>query len=235
MPTYCLMDRRKPFDVKFRSTKNQGEIMKKLLLIAALAASSLSWATEANEKKKAVATTAPQTSSVAKADVTGGLKWTGYGVGKSHAGDLNLKSGSVEFKGEQLVGGTFVIDMSTLKTSDSPKLQGHLQSPDFFDIQKFPEGTFKITKVDIIPNAKAGEPTHKITGDLTIKGKTHSETLNATVSKEGTKWSAKAETEIKDRTQYDIVYNSAKFKAASALGDKLIEDKIKIEINVVTK
>jgi polyisoprenoid-binding protein YceI len=208
--------------------------MKKLILIATLLTASLSWAADA--KKKATApVAAPQAASAAKADVTGGLKWTGYGVGKSHTGDLNLKSGSVEFKGEQLVGGTFVIDMTTLKTGDSPKLQGHLQSPDFFDIQKFPEGTFKITKVEIIPNAKAGGPSHKITGDLTIKGKTHTETLDATIAKEGTKWTAKAETEIKDRTQYDIVYNSAKFKTASALGDKLIEDKIKIELNLATQ
>lgn len=206
--------------------------MKKFILIAALLTTSLSWATDAKKKTSAVAL---QSSTTAKADVTGGLKWTGYGVGKSHTGDLAVKSGSIEFKGEQLVGGTVVIDMTSLKTADSPKLQGHLQSPDFFDIQKFPEGTFKITKVEIIPNAKAGGPTHKIMGDLTIKGKTHAETLDATVTKEGSKWTAKAETEIKDRTQYDIVYNSAKFKAASALGDKLIEDKIKIEINVTTK
>ncbi len=205
--------------------------MKKLILFAFVLSTSLSWAADTKKTVKL----APQNSTAIKTDVTGGLKWTGYGVGKSHSGDLNLKSGSVEFKGEQLVGGTILIDMTSLKTADSPKLQGHLQSQDFFDIQKFPEGTFKITKVEIIPNAKAGGPTHKITGDLTIKGKTHSETLDATITKDGTKWTAKAETEIKDRTQYDIVYNSAKFKAASALGDKLIEDKIKIEINIATK
>ena len=207
--------------------------MRKLILIATLLAVSLSWAADAKDKKKAAA--ASQATHATTAEVTGGLKWTGYGVGKSHTGELTLKSGLVEFKGEQLVGGTFVIDMTSLKTADSPKLQGHLQSPDFFDIQKFPEGTFKITKVEIIPNAKAGGPSHKITGDLTIKGKTHSETLDANVAKEGTKWTAKAETEIKDRTQYDIVYNSAKFKAASALGDKLIEDRIKVEMNLATK
>lgn len=199
--------------------------MKKFILIATLFTASLSLA----------AATTPQTSSAATAKVTGGLKWTGYGVGKSHTGELTVKSGTVEFKGEQLVGGTFVIDMTSLKTTDSPKLQGHLQSADFFDVQKFPEGTFKITQVEIIPNAKARGATHKITGDLTIKGKTHSETLNAIVAKEGTKWTAKAQTEIKDRTQYDIVYNSAKFKPASALGDKLIDDKIKIELNLATQ
>lgn len=203
--------------------------MKQLILItAALLTASLSWAADA---KKAAAPAAATT----KVDVAGGLKWTGYGVGKSHAGDLTIKSGSIEMKGEELVGGTFVLDMASLKTADSAKLQGHLQSPDFFDIQKFPEGTFKITKVEAIKGAAAGSPTHKITGDLTIKGKTHPETFTATIAKEGAKWTAKAEAEIKDRTQYDIIYNSAKFKTASALGDKLIEDKIKIELNVATK
>lgn len=203
--------------------------MKKFILIATLLTASLSWAADAKNKKKTLE--APAAAAATKLDVTGGLKWTGYGVGKSHTGDLTLKSGSIELKGEQLVGGTFVIDTSTLKTADSPKLQGHLQSPDFFDIQKFPEATFKITKVEL---AQTGA-THKITGDLTIKGKTHSETFLANIKKEGTTWSAKAEAEIKDRTQYDIVYNSAKFKTASALGDKLIEDKIKVELNLTTK
>lgn len=207
--------------------------MKKLILIATLLTSSLSFAADAKDKKKAAA--APAATAATKMDVTGSLKWTGYGVGKSHAGDLTLKSGSIELKGEQIVGGTFVIDMKTLKTGDSEKLQGHLQSADFFDVQKFPEGTFKITKVETLIEAQEKGATHRITGDLTIKGKTNSEILNATILKEGTKWTAKASTEINDRTKYDIVYNSAKFKTASALGDKLIEDKIKLEMNLTTK
>lgn len=207
--------------------------MKNMILAATLLTASLSFAADA-KKKSAKAPAAPA-AAVTKVNVTGGLKWTGYGVGKSHAGDLALKSGSIEMKGEELTGGTFTIDMASLKTGDSEKLQSHLQSPDFFDIKKYPEGTFKITQVEPIKDAKAGSANYKITGDLTIKGKTHAETLMATVAKDGAKWTAKAETEIKDRTQYDIVYNSAKFKAASALGDKLIEDKIKIEMNIATK
>lgn len=204
-----------------------------MILISTLLITSLSFAADTKDKKKSTA--AAPAAAIAKADVTGGLKWTGYGVGKSHSGDLNIKTGSIEMKGDEIVGGTFIIDMASLKTADSEKLQGHLMSPDFFDVQKFPEGTFKITKVEAIAGAKAGEATHKITGDLTIKGNTHSETLLATVTKAGTKWTAKGETEIKDRTQYDIKYNSSKFKTVSALGDKLIEDKIKIELNLVTK
>jgi polyisoprenoid-binding protein YceI len=204
--------------------------MKKLALIAITLIAATSFAAGKKETKQAAPATAMN-----KMDVGGTLKWTGFGVGKSHGGDLTIKSGSIEMKGAELVGGEFVLDMASLKTGDSPKLEGHLKSADFFDVEKFKEGTFKITKVEVIKGAKPGSPTHNITGDLTIKGKTHPETFAATVTKEGKGFAATATTEIKDRTQYDIVYNSAKFKAVSALGDKLIQDNIKVELALKTK
>ena len=195
------------------------------LLTSALLASTLAFAAGKADKK------APA-GAIMKHDVTGTLRWTGYGVGKSHSGNLLLKNGEIEMKGKDITGGMFVIDMATLKTADSEKLQGHLQSPDFFDITKFPESTFKITKVEAIKSATA---THKISGDLTIKGKTNPVELMTTVTEANGKMTASGSTEIKDRTKFDIVYNSAKFKAVSALGDKLIEDNIKIELDVTTK
>jgi polyisoprenoid-binding protein YceI len=207
--------------------------MKKLILLSTLLLASISFAAGTAKDKKKMAAPAP--AAITKVDVTGDLKWTGYGVGKSHTGDLALQSGTVEMKSGELVGGTFTINMESLKTADSERLQGHLQSPDFFDVKANPTATFTITKVEALKDVKPGQPTHKITGDLTIKKNTHPETFMAVIKKDGAKWSAKAETEIKDRTQYGIVYNSAKFKTASALGDKLIEDKIKIELNLMTK
>ena len=198
------------------------------LFTTALLASTLAFAAGKADKKAPAA-------AVMKHDVTGSLKWTGYGVGKSHTGDLQIKNGQIEMKGKDLVGGMFTIDMATLKTGDSEKLQGHLQSPDFFDVAKFPESTFKITKVDAMKAPAAGTPTHKIWGDLTIKGKTNPVELMATVKEDAGKMTAMGMTEIKDRTKFDVVYNSAKFKAVSALGDKLIQDNIKIELNVATK
>ncbi len=199
------------------------------LFTATLLATTLTFAQDKKADKKAAA------AATTKTDVTGTLKWTGYGVGKSHSGDLQIKKGQVEMKGKELVGGDFVIDMSSLKTADSEKLQGHLQSPDFFDVTKHPESTFKITKVEAMKAPAADAPTHKIWGNLTIKGKTEPVELTATVKEAAGKTTAVATTEIKDRTKLDIVYNSAKFKAVSALGDKLIQDNIKIEMNIVTK
>lgn len=206
--------------------------MKKLLIIATSILASISFAESKATAKKDTKMAPP---ALTKIEVAGALKWTGYGIGKSHAGEITLKSGYVEFKGEELVGGTFIIDMATLKTGDSPKLEGHLKNADFFDVEKFKEGTFKITKAEAIKNAKAGEATHKITGDLTIKGKTHSETFDAIITKNGTTYTGVAKTQITDRTKYDIVYNSSKFKAASELGNKLIKDEIDIELDIKTK
>lgn len=168
-----------------------------------------------------------------KMGVTGVVKWTGYGVGKSHNGDINIKSGTVEMKGSRLVSGNFILDMTSLKTSDSAKLQAHLRSADFFDVEKFGEAQFKITKVEQIKNAGSG-PNHKIFGELTIKGKTNPEEFLATITKSGAGFVAAAETEIKDRTKYDVVYNSGKFKAVSLLGDKLINDNIKVLLDLKT-
>lgn len=203
--------------------------MKKILIIASMLA-SVSFADVA---KPVAATKAAKPTAVSKMNVIGTVKWTGFGVGKSHTGDIALKSGSVEMNGTTLTGGSFTLDMTSLKTGDSPKLQGHLRSPDFFEVDKFQEGQFKITKVEVLKDAKNG-PTHKIFGDLTIKGKTHPEEFLATVSKQGKGFAATADAEIKDRTKYDIVYNSGKFKAVSVLGDKLINDNIKIQLDIKT-
>ena len=50
----------------------------------------------------------------------------------------------------------------------------HLRSAEFFDVEKFPEITFKPTKY-----VSTGDSTYKIHGDLTIKGVTKNITLDA--------------------------------------------------------
>lgn len=206
-------------------------LMKSIISINLLA--SLSFATTPLVEKKAETTKLTKLTTN-KMNVSGQLTWTGFGVGKSHTGTITLKSGLVEMKDSNPIGGTFVLDMTSLKTGDSPKLEKHLKSTDFFDVEKFKEGIFKITAVETIKNAPVGTPTHKITGELTIKDKTHTEEFLAIITKKETTFNATAEAEIKDRTQYDIVYNSSKFKAVSVLGDKLIKDNIKIQLDLKT-
>jgi polyisoprenoid-binding protein YceI len=55
------------------------------------------------------------------------------------------------------------------------KRDAHLNSPDFFDTAKFPEITFRSTKI-----AEKGNNTYEVTGDLTMKGVTKPVALTVT-------------------------------------------------------
>lgn len=69
-------------------------------------------------------------------------------------------------------------------------------------------------------------------GDLTIKGKTHSQEMTATVFQKGSVLEAKVEMEIADRTLFDVKYNSAQYNLVSELKNKLIQDHIKLEMDL---
>jgi len=65
--------------------------------------------------------------------------------------------------------------------SNVAKLNEHLDSPDFFDAAKYPNATFKSTKVE-----KGATPDQlKVTGDLTLHGVTKPVTLDVTVNNVG--------------------------------------------------
>ncbi|HKE47164.1 MAG TPA: YceI family protein [Rhodanobacteraceae bacterium] len=65
--------------------------------------------------------------------------------------------------------------------SNVPKLDAHMESPDFFDAARYPTATFKSTKVE-----KGAAANHlKVTGDLAVHGATHPVTLDVTVNKIG--------------------------------------------------
>ncbi|MET4677187.1 MULTISPECIES: YceI family protein [unclassified Luteibacter] len=61
-----------------------------------------------------------------------------------------------------------------------PKLDEHLKSADFLDAAKYPNITFKSTKV-----VSAGKDKLKVTGDLTAHGVTKPVTLDVTLNKVG--------------------------------------------------
>lgn len=63
-------------------------------------------------------------------------------------------------------------------TSFVPDFDDHLKSDDFFDAAKYPNATFKSTKVE-----SAGEGKLKVTGDLTIKDVTRPVVLDVTLNK----------------------------------------------------
>jgi polyisoprenoid-binding protein YceI len=68
---------------------------------------------------------------------------------------------------------------ATIKTAsistDNERRDNHLRSDDFLNAEKFPELTFKSTKVEA-----SGKDTYRITGDLTIRDITRPVILDAT-------------------------------------------------------
>lgn len=76
-----------------------------------------------------------------------------------------------------------VVDV-TIKTEgldmDDEKWDEHLKGSDFFDVEKFPDMTFKSTSIEV-----TGENTANITGDLTLLGVTKPVTLAVVHNKSG--------------------------------------------------
>ena len=157
------------------------------------------------------------------------ITWIGKKVTGSHNGTIALQSGTLNVDGKKVTGGTFTIDMNSIKDADgSAKLEGHLKADDFFGTAKFPTSTFVITKV-----AGSGASL-TVTGNLTIKGITKPVSFPATVAvnADGTV-SALAGKILVDRTKYDIRYGSKSF--FDSIGDKAIDDNFEIGVKLVAK
>ena len=69
----------------------------------------------------------------------------------------------------------------------------------------------------------------EIAGDMTLRGKTNPESIQADIKIDGKKATAKGKMEI-DRTKYGLKYSSGKFFDPKKLGDKMIYDKFEIGV-----
>jgi polyisoprenoid-binding protein YceI len=162
-----------------------------------------------------------------------GINWHATKVGGEHKGIVKLAKGNLEIDGNRLKGGDFEMNMTTIVDTDkdtpNTRLTNHLRSEDFFSVEKHPSSTFRITKVEPIAKAKAGEPNYTVTGDLTIKGVTHPNTFPATVKIAGNSAEATAKVTV-NRMKYDIQYRSSFLGTAA---DKIIYDDFTIDLKLV--
>ncbi len=161
------------------------------------------------------------------------IKWDGYKVTGKHNGTVDLKSGNLEFDGEQLVGGNFTMDMTSITVLDltgnyKAKLEGHLKSDDFFGVEKHPTAKFEITRV--VSRGTPGD--YKVEGDLTVKGITKPIRFNAKVTEENGVKVARADMKL-DRTDYNVRYGSGSF--FDNLGDKTIYDEFDLSVELVAR
>ena len=167
------------------------------------------------------------------------VKFTGYGVGKNHPGMFKISYGTVSVKNDSISGGTFLIDIKSLRMEQKgkdiqTKLRPHLLSGDFFDAEKFGTSKFEITNIaplnekDTKKSLVEGANFY-ISGNLTLKGETKNISFPVKIDLDGNTLKAKANFDI-DRTQWKMNYGNDK-----TLGDKFISEKVNIEFDLEAK
>lgn len=164
------------------------------------------------------------------------VKFTGYGVGKKHPGNFRLSGGNVGISGNQITGGEFIINISSMEIEEKgemfqSKLRPHLLSGDFFDATKFGTAKFEITGV--APYIADGKDTSivaganfSISGNLTLKDETKNITFPARVDLDGNTLRATGNFNI-DRREWKIAYGNDK-----SLGDKFISETVNIKLDL---
>ena len=155
------------------------------------------------------------------------VQWLGAkAVGDSHSGTLDVSEGSLTIEDGLLVGGEFVVDMTTLDSDEGiGRLENHLKSDDFFSVDTYPTATLVINSAELVKQEE-----YNVSGDLTIKGATHPIEFKANAFEWDGVINARAEITF-DRSLYDVRYGSGSF--FSDLGDDLINDEIDLTVTLV--
>ena len=175
------------------------------------------------------------------------IEWVGTKVTGYHTGVVPVKSGDIIVSNGEVTGGKFILDLANLTVSgpknvdsaNSSKLQKHLRSADFFDVEKNPEGVFELISVkpyaggvvkdsadsrqEVINKYKVSDPTHTVNGNLTLKGTTKNIEFPARITVSGNMAEAIAKFNI-DRKDWNIIYPGQP--------DDLIRDKIHLGISI---
>lgn len=164
-----------------------------------------------------------------------GIKPTGF-----HTGTVPVKNGSIQVTNGKISGGHFTLDLANLTNTDLPKgedqdnLLGHLKGTikgkenDFFNVTKFPTGTFVLTKATELSN----DPNynHILYGSLTLKDISKPVAFKAHISTDANTLTATTETFKINRTEWGINFLSK--SVFEKLKDRFINDEIELKVNL---
>ena len=175
------------------------------------------------------------------------VEWVGTKVTGYHTGVVPIKNGEIIVNDGEVTGGKFVMDLANMKvsgpkasdSSSNNKLLTHLKSADFFDVEKNPEASFELTSIkpytggaikdtadprqEEINKYKVTDPTHMVSGNLTLKGITKNIEFPARITFTGNMAEAVAKFNI-NRKEWNIVYTGKP--------DDLIRDAIHLGISI---
>ena len=133
------------------------------------------------------------------------VDWAGSAGDHYHVGSLALKAGEIAVDNGKITGGKFTLDLTSIKSDAGERLDGHLKSPDFFDVAKFGEATYEIKSVKY-----TSDNTADIDGTLTLKGVTAAVKFSAKVRGiDDKKLFAEASFSF-DRTVFGVLYGPGK-------------------------
>lgn len=152
--------------------------------------------------------------------------------GKGHQGYIKPLAGTLAFDDNgTIAGGYFELDMNTITITDNKDtssdngLVSHLKDPDFFDVKKYPKGTFQVTKAVKV----SGDSSYDLTGQLTLRAITQEIRFPATIARQGKDLVATASVTI-DRTKWGITYQSG--SVFGLVKDELLEDKVPVTLDL---
>ncbi|MEZ2444574.1 YceI family protein [Chitinophaga sp. RCC_12] len=189
-----------------------------LLTLAACGGASTDQAK--TEEKKEAAVTGGAAYTIDTATTTVQWRATHKGGFAPRFGTIKVADGSLNVENGAVTGGSFDVNLTTLavdpasvtepdkKASD---LEGHLKSPDFFDVAKYSSAKFVITSVAPFDSTKQKSllpgATNLISGNLTLKDSTLNITFPAqiVVAESGVTANAKF---VIDRSSWGINYKT---------------------------
>jgi polyisoprenoid-binding protein YceI len=149
------------------------------------------------------------------------------GFSVKHMGIANVRGKFTEFEGTLEVKENLADSQAygTIKVAsidtDEPQRDEHLRSPEFFDVERFPEITFESTRVDAIDDESS-----RVTGNLTMHGVTREIKLDVLIQGSDTDpWgNTRAGLEAVgclNRSDFDMKFNQALGSGNLLVGDRV--------------
>ncbi|MFL9836396.1 YceI family protein [Flavobacterium sp. ST-75] len=165
------------------------------------------------------------------------IDWTGSKPTGKHTGTIKISEGEFAVKNDSVESGKFTLDMNSITVTDletgngKEDLEGHLKglgkeetADHFFNVNKYPTGTFEITGIT------QEEGKTMVEGNLTLKETTKNIKFPATITVTPDAVTLVSDSFKIDRTLWKVNYSSKSI--FDNLGDKYVDDEIEIKVNV---
>lgn len=150
------------------------------------------------------------------------IEFMGSKVTGKHDGGFKQFSGNIDLVNNKPEESQVAIDIAMKSVyTDADGLTKHLQTGDFFEVEKYPKATFVSTK--IAPDSAKGADNYTVTGDLEMRGQKKSVTFPAKININPNEVAVAAEFSI-NRKDFGIVY--------AGKADDLIRDEVVIKLNL---